>query len=325
MPKREDTSSDRAVFGPVPSRRLGLSLGVDLLRPKTCSLDCLYCELGPTTNQTAQRGVFRDAEEVLAQVEARLAELAQPPEFITLAGSGEPCLHSQMGRVLAELKRMSAARLAVLTNSTLVTDPQVRAELALADVIVPSLDAVSQGVFERLNRPAAGLIIEEIIEGLVRLRREFSGDLWLEILLVAGVNDDPGQVAGLAAAAGRIGPDLVQLNTVLRPPAVPGTRAVETARLAEIAAAFRLPVQISAPPRGRSRGDRGSLGRQVVEMTRRRPCTLADVAAMSGLAPEQAQGLVAELIQQGSLVAEMFGDQTFYRGVKSNLGEVNNG
>ncbi|MEW5911004.1 MAG: radical SAM protein [Thermodesulfobacteriota bacterium] len=314
MSKQADMAAGQAVFGPVPSRRLGMSLGVDLLWPKTCSQDCLYCELGLTTHLTAQRGVFRDADQVLAQVEARLAELAQPPDFITLAGSGEPTLHQDLGRVLAALKGLSPARLAVLTNSTLLTDPAVRAELAPADVIVPSLDAASQAVFERLNRPAPGLIIEEIIEGLVALRREFGGDLWLEVLLVAGINDDPAELAGLAAAAERIGPDLVQLNTVVRPPAVAGTRPVEPERLAEIARLFRLPVQVTAPPQARSAGDRGALGRQVVEMTRRRPCTLADVSAMTGLSRGQALGLVQELVAAGRLAAEPFDDEVYYRG-----------
>ncbi len=315
MSKKPATPADQAVFGPVPSRRLGMSLGVDLLWPKTCTLDCLYCELGPTGACTRERGLFRDADEVLAQTEARLAELASPPDFITLAGSGEPTLHLELGRVLAQLKKMSPARLAVLTNSTLVSDPQVRTELAEADVLAPSLDAVTQEVFERLNRPAPGLIIEEIVEGLIGLASEFSGQMWLEILLVEGINDQPEEIAGLARAAQRIGPDLVQLNTVIRPPAHPGAQALGAKRLAQIAGAFDLPVEVSAPPRVKTAGDEGSLGRQMVEMTRRRPCTLGDLEAMTGLEPAAAQDLVADLVGKGRLRQEKYGGQVFYRGV----------
>lgn len=312
---RPTEPAEQAVFGPVPSRRLGLSLGVDLLWPKTCTLDCLYCELGLTTRLTRERGRFRDAGQVLAEVEARLAELASPPDFITLAGSGEPTLHLNLGLVLSRLRELSPARLAVLTNSTLVGDAQVREDLCLADVIVPSLDAVSPAVFRRLNRPAPGLEIGAIIEGLVALRRQFSGQMWLEILLVAGINDTPREIAGLMAAAKEISPDKVQLNTVVRPPAVAGIRPVEHGRLAEIAQTFPVPAEVVAPPRGQALGDRGALAEQVVEMTRRRPCTRADIAAMGGLSPQDAQRLLEGLLAQGRLRAEPFGDEVFYRGL----------
>ena len=151
--------------------------------------------------------------------------------------------------------------------------------------------------------------------GLAKLRQEFSGKMWLEILLVSGLNDQAEEIAGLAAAAERIGPDLVQLNTVIRPPAYPGAKALDAVRLASSAQAVSLPVQISAPPRVKTAGDRGSRGRQLVEMTRRRPCTMSDLEAMTGLEPEEVQGLVAELIHEGRLKKEYFGDQVFYRGV----------
>jgi wyosine [tRNA(Phe)-imidazoG37] synthetase (radical SAM superfamily) len=308
-------SNDQAVFGPVPSRRLGLSLGVDLLRPKTCTLDCVYCELGPTSKKTIQRGRFRDARAVLAEVEQRLAELEYPPDYITLAGSGEPTLHQDLGLVLGELKKLSAAKLAVLTNGTLCPDPAVRADLALADVLVPSLDAVSQPVFEKVNRPAVGLAISAIIKGLEQLRDEFSGQLWLEVLLVEGINDSPQEIQGIVAAAGRIRPDKVQLNTVIRPPAYPGARALSHERLSEIAGLFKSPAEVIAPPQGRAGADRGSRERQVVEMTRRRPLTLEDVAAAFGLELEQARELLDGLTARGMMKEERFGDRIFFRGV----------
>jgi len=309
------TDGPQAVFGPVPSRRLGRSLGVDLVWLKTCPLDCIYCELGPTTVHTTKRGVFRDADEVLSQVDDRLAELARPPDFITLAGSGEPTLHLELGRVIAALKDLHAAPVAVLTNGVLLTDPQVRRELSLADVVIPSLDAVDPAIFQRINRPAPGLVIEEIIEGLVAFAAGFQGRLWLEVLLAAGVNDSPEHLERLAAAARRIGPELVQLNTVIRPPAVPGVAAVDAARLEAIAAGFGLPCVVSAPPTAAAAGDRGDAGGQVVEMTRRRPCTLDDVAAAAGLEREQARRLLSDLVGQGKLTTEEHGGETYYRGV----------
>lgn len=309
------SSADQAVFGPVPSRRLGLSLGVDLLWPKTCTLDCVYCELGPTTQLTARRGVFRDPDEVLAQVAERLDQLERPPDFITLAGSGEPTLHQDLGRVLQDLKSLGRAKLAVLTNGTLTPDPEVRRALVLADVVVPSLDAVSPDVFARINRPAAGVHPEEIVEGLIALREAVRGRLWLEVLLVAGINDREAELARIIAAAERIGPDRVQLNTVVRPPAVSGVKAVGGRRLAEIAGRFNLDCEVIAEPTVRARPERGELAAEVVEMTRRRPCTIDDLANMAGLDRRRTKELVRRLLKAGRLKTEVHGQQIFYRGV----------
>lgn len=309
------SSQGKAVFGPVPSRRLGLSLGVDLLWPKTCSLDCVYCELGPTTELTNRRKVFRNVDQVLGAVAKRLAQLKTPPDFITLAGSGEPTLHLGLGEVLSGLRDMSPARLAILTNATLTPDPAVRQALALADVVVPSLDAVSPHTFARINRPAPGIHPEDMIEGLVALRHEMSGELWLEILLVGGINDHPDEIKALKAAAGRIKPDLVQLNTVIRPPAVRGVSALNAKRLAEIAEFFAMNCEVIAPPNAKAAADPGKLASEVVEMTRRRPCTLQDVANMAGVDQKKAGALIKELMAAGRLKAEVFGETVFYRGV----------
>lgn len=292
-----------------------MSLGVDLVLPKICSLDCRYCELGPTTNLTTKRDRYRDPKDVLDQVRARLAELSYDPDYITLAGSGEPTLHQDLGMVLKELKAMSPAKVAVLTNGTLTPDPQVRSELCQADVLVPSLDAVSDRAFRRLNRPAPGLNTGDIIEGLSALRREFEGEFLLEILLALDINDSDEEVALLVEAADRIAPDMVQLNTVVRPPSLAGTKPVPDERLAGIAKRFNVPCQVIAPPQGHAQGDHGSLGKQLVELTRRRPLTLGDVAAAFGLKPAQARELIDGLIDKGEMKAELFGEETFYRGV----------
>jgi wyosine [tRNA(Phe)-imidazoG37] synthetase (radical SAM superfamily) len=309
------SSGDQAVFGPVPSRRLGFSLGVDLLWPKTCTLDCVYCELGPTTRRTTRRQRFRPVRQVLDQVERRLSRLPHAPDFITLAGSGEPTLHLDLGLVLEELARLQAARLAVLSNGTLFTDPAVRRELARADVVIPSLDAVSPEAFRRVNQPAPGLEVAEIIEGLVSFRRQYRGELLLEILLVEGLNDQPEEIELLAEAARRIAPDMVQLNTVVRPPARGGVRPVSHRHLARVAAGLGLPCQVIAPPARRNGGEGERAADQVVEMTRRRPCTVEDIAAMTGLEPSRARELVRELVGSGRLRPEPFEDMTFYRGI----------
>ena len=312
-PVRLKTPAGQAVFGPVPSRRLGLSLGVDLLWPKSCTLDCRYCECGPTDNLTTERQVFRDRNEVLSEVKQRLAELDPPPDFITLAGSGEPALHKDLGWMIKELKKLGP-KVAVLTNATLIDDPQVRAELALADLVVPSLDAVTPQVFRRVNRPAQGLDPENIIQGLAEFKKHYSGKLWLEILLVEGVNDSEEELAKLVKAAERIGPDKVQLNTVIRPPADGSSQPVSQARLEAIAARFSMPCEVSGPPRRKAQGDQGKLGDEIVEMTRRRPLELEDVARAVGISPERAKELTDQLQRDHRLSEERFGDRVFFRG-----------
>lgn len=310
-----EKSDDQAVFGPVPSRRLGMSLGVDLLWPKTCSLDCVYCECGPTTVHTATRQRFRDPDEVLRQVRERLEELETPPDYLTLAGSGEPTLHSDMGYILEKLRQMDAGKTAVLTNGTLAYDAVVRNELCLADVVIPSLDAVSEDIFRKINRPVKGLSAGAMVQGLKELRAQFSGRLVLEILLVAGLNDGAEELAKLIKASSEIKPELVQINTVVRPPAVEGFRAVPPDQLERIAALFEVPTEVIAGPQVKTGGDHGSLERQVVEMTRRRPCTLADIAAMTGMEHSAAAGFIGDMEAGGKLVRELVGDTVFYRGI----------
>ncbi len=204
------------LFGPVLSRRLGLSMGVDLLKYKTCNMDCVYCELGKTGCLTSCRGRFVPPEKVLREISARRGE---PFDHLTFAGSGEPTLSSDLGEILCKAKEMVDSPVAVITNSSLLVSPEVRREVAAADVVLPSLDAATDVSFRAINRPASGLKVEKIVQGLKDFRKEFCGEIWLEIMLVKGVNDHEAEL--IARAAESTHPDRIQLNTVVRPPAEP--------------------------------------------------------------------------------------------------------
>lgn len=204
------------LFGPVLSRRLGLSMGVDLLRHKTCNMDCIYCELGRTGRLSCRRERFVPLQEVLQEIREKRNE---PFDYLTFAGSGEPTLSQDLGRAVAFAKRTVSAPVAVITNSSLLVSPAVRREVAAADVVLPSLDAASPAVFQKIDRPAQGLKIEEIIQGIKQFRREFSGEIWLEVMLVAGINDHEADL--IARVAESTEPDRIQLNTVIRRPAEP--------------------------------------------------------------------------------------------------------
>jgi wyosine [tRNA(Phe)-imidazoG37] synthetase (radical SAM superfamily) len=302
----------RHVFGPVPSRRLGLSLGIDLIPPKTCTMDCTYCECGATTDCRVARASFVDPAIVLAELEAVLAD-APRLDFITISGSGEPTLSSDLGAVIDAIRGLTDARVAVLTNASLVTDPAVRAELSKADVIVPSLDAVSREAFDRVNRPHESLDPAGIVEGLVALRSEFSGEIWLETVIVAGVNDSDDEIALIGEAVRRIRPDRVQINTVVRPPAVAGTEAVRSERLAEIAAKLGPSAEVIAPPSGASQRRIGEAEKLVHEMAARRPVTVQDVSAAVGMSLAESAKLLGAMTDEGVLEVVRHGQMLYHR------------
>ena len=201
------------LFGPVLSRRLGLSMGVDLLKYKTCNLDCVYCELGGTTCLTSDRARFVPPEKVLGEIQARNDE---PFDHLTFAGSGEPTLSLDLGEIISKAKKIVEAPVAVITNTTLLTSSTVRREVSKADIVLPSLDAASMNAFRAINRPAETLQIERIIQGLKDFRKEFRGEIWLEVMLVKGINDHEAEL--IARAAQSTEPDRIQLNTVVRHP-----------------------------------------------------------------------------------------------------------
>jgi len=301
------------VFGPVPSRRLGFSLGVDPVVPKTCTLDCVYCELGPTTDPTVARRPYVPVDGILEELAARLAEHPDL-DFITLSGSGEPTLNSDIGLLIDGIKAMTDVPVAVLTNGTLLTDPAVRAALAKADVVAPSIDAVSRAAFERVNRPHQSLDPAAIADALVSFAREYRGKIWLEVVFVEGLNDDSGEVDRIAAIVEDVKPDKVHVNTVVRPPAVPDARALSRERLESIADRLGPTAEVIASATGPSQAtalnDASSV---VVAMAARRPVTAFDVARSTGMSQAAAAKMLNELVDRGVLSVVRHGQTVYYR------------
>ncbi len=225
------------IFGPVPSRRLGLSLGIDTIPFKTCSLDCVYCECGKTTNKTAKRKNFVSTEEIIIELKEFLSK-KEKLDYITFSGSGEPTLNSEIGNMIKEIKKITNISVAVLTNGTLLDRKDVREDLMDADLVIPSLDAVTDSVFKRINRPAEELDINQIIKGLIQFRKEFKGLIWLEILFVKNINDSDDEIDKIIKIVKDIKPDRVQLNTVDRPPAEIWAKAVDIDRMKQIKKKF---------------------------------------------------------------------------------------
>ena len=220
-------------FGPVPSRRLGLSLGVDVIPKKLCSLDCVYCEVGVTDKRGLARKEYLPASEILAEVKEVIAEYPNL-DHITISGSGEPTLNSKIGDIIRGIKQMTKVPVAVLTNGTLLDNSEVRRDLLSADIVSPSLDAVSADVFEKVDRPNPKLRIDAIINGIKTFKQEYKGRMWIEILFVKGMNDHDAEVYKMKKVIDEIQPEKIHLNTVIRPPAYAIAQPVGEERLKEI-------------------------------------------------------------------------------------------
>lgn len=220
-------------FGPVPSRRLGLSLGVDVIPRKLCSLDCVYCEVGVTDKRGLARKEYFPAHEILAEVQEVIKEYPNL-DHITISGSGEPTLNSKIGDIIRGIKAITKTPVAVLTNGTLLDNPEVRKELMDADIVSPSLDAVTAKVFEEVDRPNPKLKIDSIVEGIKAFRKEYRGKMWIEILFVQGINDHDDEVYKMRQVLDEIQPERIHLNTVVRPPAYSFAKPTSEMRMKEI-------------------------------------------------------------------------------------------
>lgn len=301
------------LFGPVPSRRLGRSLGVDVVPFKTCTYDCVYCQLGRTTNQTTLCQEYVPAGEVIAPLRARLEE-GPELDYITFSGSGEPTLNLRLGRMIAAVKEMTDTPVAVLTNGSLLFNAGVRADLARADLVIPSLDAATPATWQAVNRPCPGLRLDAVLDGLRQFRQEFQGEIWLEVLRVRGLNDSLGDLAALVAAAADLQPDRIQLNTVVRPPAEEWARPLDRPTLERIAAAFQPPAEVIAditpavhdPPQYREATE------PLLALLARRPCTLADLAVSLGRHLNETMKYVHDLLQAGAIREQVHQGRRFY-------------
>lgn len=291
-------AAPRLVYGPVPSRRLGYSLGVDLLPRKTCTFDCAYCQVGPTSRLTVRRRDFFPVAEVLAQVRTALAS-GKTIDCITLSGSGEPTLYKSLGPLIRGLKAMSDLPVVVLTNGSLLYRKDVRRGLAAADIVVPTFDAAGGALLDRVNRPHPALRYDRILRGLRDFRREYRGRIWLEVMLIKGWNDRPGHLSRLKALIATLAPDRIQVNTVIRPPADKAAKPLSPAEL-ERARAFLGGAAEVIPGFRRSdrRGGRALADEDVLAVLRRRPVTLEDLTASLGRPAGEVRARLASLLSR---------------------------
>lgn len=302
-------------YGPVPSRRLGLSLGVDVLPFKTCCIDCIYCQLGRTSNLTIERKSFFPKAEILAEV-LKLAARTNP-EYITFSGSGEPTLNADIGWLIRQFKEKTGKKVAVLTNSSLLWMSEVREELMAADLIVPSLDAATEGVWRKLNRPHPDLEFARVIEGLVIFSNEYQGELWVEILFVKGINDSAEHIDALLAVLSRMRHTKVQLNTVVRPPSDKSALALSYEELEAIAQKFPEDTEVVLPYRksGKQFVAHG-YKELILSAIARRPMTIKQIEQSLGIPPERSKPALEALIAAGKAKLSIHAEEAFYEAIQ---------
>ncbi|MCM2283552.1 MAG: radical SAM protein [Desulfobacula sp.] len=309
----------RHIFGPIPSRRLGISLGIDLVTHKTCSMDCVYCECGKTTELTLEPKEYVSYEDVVKELDDYL-EHHPDPDYITFSGSGEPTLNTCLGHVIDHIRsRRPHIKVAVLTNSTLILNPSVWQALLKADLVLPSLDAVSKKAFAKINRPHKGIDAQEVAKGIEAFAKAFKGKIWLEVLILPGLNDRVSDLAELKDAIHRIHPDRLQINTLDRPGTLTHIKPASRSDLERVAEILDFPDTEIIARVGmdiQARAKRDDIRAVIIDAIHRRPCTKEDLLKILGVEREEIDACINLLLQEKLIVGKIEERGIFFQTVK---------
>ncbi|MCD6232744.1 radical SAM protein [Candidatus Aerophobetes bacterium] len=307
------------IFGPVPSRRLGFSLGIDPIPFKTCTLDCIYCQLGRTTHKTVERKEYVHSNQILKELEKFLKE-KKKIDYITFSGSGEPTLNSNIRKMITEIKKMTSIPIAILTNGTLLSHSQVREDLLEADLVIPSLDAISEKVFKEVNRPHPLLKIDEVISGIINFSKEFKGKIWLEIMLVKRINDSLKEMRKVAEIIKEMKLNKIQLNTVIRPPAENFAQALNIKDLERIRGILgKEKCEIIAKFEGnRQKAYKKDIEEEILRTLKRRPLTVEDLSSFLGLHQNEVIKYITVLEEKEKIKSQFHRGQRYYEKILEN-------
>jgi wyosine [tRNA(Phe)-imidazoG37] synthetase (radical SAM superfamily) len=311
--------SEQYVYGPVPSRRLGQSLGVDPIPFKTCNYNCVYCQLGRTRPVVHERLDFYPVETILAQAAQALGRFSPGEiDYVTFVGQGEPTLCASLGRLIRGVKALSPMPAAVITNGALLYRDDVRAELLAADVVLPSLDAAAQDLFRRVNRPWPRLQIAEIVDGMAAFRRAFAGKLWVEVMLVKGLNDTPQALFPIRDALAAIRPDRVHINVPVRPPAESWVEIPDDGAVARATAILGEAAEVVAPYEGHfDLSGCADVSEAILSIIRRHPMRERRlIETLDKFAPGDVEWALEQLLSGGRAVRRVYRSETFWEAAR---------
>ncbi len=301
------------IYGPVPSRRLGRSLGVDLVPYKVCSYDCIYCQLGRTKEKTIERKPYIAVDKILNQLYQRLKEGRQA-DYITVAGSGEPTLNSQIGSLIRDIKKHTEIPVAVLTNGSLLSESGVRRSLMQADVVLPSLDAYNQEGFETINRPHPEISFRAMVEGLIAFRNEYSGEIWLEVFILDGINATEINGAQFKYWIERVNPQKVHVNTAVRPSAETYARQVSPEKMARFCKILGEKAEVITPYKEIEKHERrADVEENILNLLARRPCTLDDISSGLSVHKNEILKYIEPLVESHTINMVKKGSVVYYQ------------
>ncbi|HLV32365.1 MAG TPA: radical SAM protein [Chitinispirillaceae bacterium] len=312
------------IFGPVPSRRLGRSLGIDIIPFKTCTYDCIYCQLGKTTNKTDKCTEFCPVSEIVANVEKAVKNIPEI-DYLTLSGSGEPLLHSGAPKLIDTLKKEFNMPVAVLTNGSLLFRDEIADNFANADVVMPTLAADCERTFEIIHRPHQSIKFDNVIEGIIKFSNNFDNELWLEIFLIEGINSEIDKIKSIKTIIDQIEPLKVQVNTVTRPASDESAVAVNEKKLSDLKSIFgdkaEIITEYSAKP-DLEKSQTGGLEHRIVSLLERRPCTEKDIVEALLAHKIEVIKILEELINMGIIETRLQNGIIYYL-QKRNQEEIN--
>jgi len=303
---------DKFIFGPVPSRRLGFSLGVDIIPRKYCNFDCIYCQIGRTTKKNAVRRGFFQTKEVAKQA-LDAVNAAEKVDFVTFSGSGEPTLNNKLGSMIREIKKSINTPIAVITNGSLLNLKEVRNDLMYADIILPSLDAVSDEIFQRINRPQSNIGPMDIIDGIKRFRKKYTGMIWLEIMLIKGMNNTKEELQKFVDIVHDLNVDKIHLNTVTRPPSEINAGPLDQEELEQIRIFFGDRCEIiSSFEKVGIQQKLEDWDQSLVEILKRRALTLPDIIKITGEGSSRIKTKLQSMEDEGLIKAHRIGAEVYY-------------
>jgi len=294
------------VFGPVPSRRLGRSLGIDPVPLKTCDFNCIYCQLGRTRHLETKRKAFFNVSDMVAEIATGLSHSGTDSiDWITFVGSGETTLFSRLGSLIRYVKALTDVPVAVITNGSLLHIPHVRDELSVADAVLPSLDAGSEPLYRKINRPQRNLSFARQVAGLIEFRQVFNGNLWVEVMLLGGINDSPSDLRDISAVLKRVEPDEVHISTPTRPPAEPWVELPSRKSLERASAILGSVAKVLKPAHTDvESGIEDGLEGTILAITRRHPMRENElVRILARWAPVRVTECLAALAEEGKIRA----------------------
>lgn len=301
----------RHLFGPVPSRRFGRSLGIDLTPHKTCSFDCIFCQLGCTTQKTLLRREYVPIDEVIEELDDWLRTDGSA-DYLTLSGSGEPTLHSRFGEVLGYIRKNSKIPAVLLTNGSLLWHPEVREAASHADVVKISLSAWDKYSFEHINRPHPELSLRQVVEGESAFRGYYKGELWMEVFLLQGLNSTPADVTKIADLAALICPDRIHLNTAVRPTAEEVAVALQRERMEQLTRLFTPRAEVVAEFSTDHTLETGANEGTILAMVQRRPVTAGEIAGTFGMHINEVSKYLGKLLRTEQIRLERRDGNLYY-------------